>query len=119
MGELWSLDKLHQTHACLDDNNKRVRGVVGKPLINCIDVDRFLPPLLHVMMGTGNMLLESVLDAIDKVDGLEDTPASLRLKRRAYLTKKKEYNECKEMHSVCGQSLAEHFWQKPISNMQN
>jgi len=46
-------------------------------------------------MGTGNMLLESVLNAIDKVDGLEDTPASLHLKQRAYLTKKKEYNECK------------------------
>jgi len=100
MGELWSLQKLHQTHASLDEKTTRIRGVVGKPLIECVDVDRFLPPLMHIMMGTGNMLLESILDAIDKADGLEDTPASLREKRHEHWTKKKEYNECKEMFSI-------------------
>jgi len=97
-GELWSLQKLQTTYESLDDSTKRVQGVVGKPLIDCVDVDQYLPPLMHKMMGTENVLLDSILDAINKVEGLKDTPACLQNKRHDFMTKKREYNELKEMH---------------------
>jgi len=55
---------------------------------------------MYIMMGIGNMLLESILDAIIKVDGLEDTPDSLHQKWWAHLIKKKEYSMCKDMFLI-------------------
>jgi len=72
----------------LDDSTKQIHGVISKPLVDCVDVDRYLPPLMHVMMGIGNTLLDSLLDAIDKTDGMEDTPADLREKRKMFLQTK-------------------------------
>ncbi len=38
-GNLWSLDRIKETSASLDASTKCIRGVVGKPLIDCVNID--------------------------------------------------------------------------------
>jgi len=67
-GALWSLET----------NARKARGIKKNPLITCVDVDCYSLPLLHMMMGQGNKLLDSFLDYVDKFLHLENPLIELK-----------------------------------------
>jgi len=76
-GGLWSLQTMQQI--CLSETDARkARGIKKNPLITCDNVNHYLLPLLYMMMGQGNKLLDSFLDYVDKFPHLEDMPIELK-----------------------------------------
>jgi len=54
-----------------------VKGIVQEPLITCVDVNCYMLPMMHIMMGIGSTLLENFLDFLDRVPGLENIPQDI------------------------------------------
>ncbi len=103
-GALWSLQTMQQI--CLAETDARkARGIKKNPLITCVDVDRYSLPLLHMMMGQGNKLLDSFLDYVDKFPHLEDTPIELKGVRNAFYHALQNRNDAKETHEVFAQLM--------------
>lgn len=82
-GNLWTLDGISAVLSDLGDE-ERNKGVVMKPLLTVIDVDQFMIPFLHALLGVGNDVLKSTAKFINELDGLERLPAELRQLRHAY-----------------------------------
>jgi len=59
-----------------------VKGIVQEPLITCVDVNHYMLPMMHIMMGIGNTLLDNFLDFLDRVPGLENVPQDIHKARR-------------------------------------
>jgi len=82
-GDIWMMDKICQVCTTVVAGGvQHVKGIVREPLINCIDVNRYLLPMMHIMMGIGNTVLDHFLDFIDRVPGLEKVPQDIRDARR-------------------------------------
>jgi hypothetical protein len=62
--------------AALSDANKTQNGVKSSMLIDCVELERCIFPLLHVTLGLANRLLKDVIDCSDLV--VEDTPEELK-----------------------------------------
>jgi len=101
-GGLWSLQTMQQIQLSETDARK-ARGIKKSPLITCVDVDRYSLPLLHMMMGQGNKLLDSFLDYVDKFPQLEDTPIELKGIRIGFYNALQKWNDAKETHEVFSQ----------------
>jgi len=81
-GDIWTLDKIQQVCTTILTPGQHVKGIVREPLITCIDVNCYMLPMMHIMMGIGNTLLDHFLDFIDRVPGLENVPMEIREARR-------------------------------------
>jgi len=81
-GDIWTLDKIQQVCTMLVTPGQHVKGIVQEPLITCIDVNHYMLPMMHIMMGIGNTLLDHFLDFIDRVPGLENVLLEIREARR-------------------------------------
>ncbi len=103
-GGLWSLQTMQEIRSSEMDARK-ARGIKKTPLITCVDVDRYSLPLLHMMMGQGNKLLDSFLDYVDKFPQLEDTPIELKGIRNDFYHALQKRNDAKETHEVFAQLM--------------
>ena len=103
-GGLWSLQTMQEIRSSEMDARK-ARGIKKTPLITCVDVDRYSLPLLHMMMGQGNKLLDSFLDYVDKFPQLEDTPIELKGIRNDFYHALQKRNDVKETHEVFAQLM--------------
>ena len=61
-----------------------MHGVKDAPLLTCVNVDRYVLPLLHILLGVGNRILNNYFNYIDQVVGLEKTPPDVQDKRNNY-----------------------------------
>jgi len=98
-GGLWSLQTMQET-CLLEMGARKARGIKKTPLITCVDVDHYSLPLLHMMMGQGNKLLDSFLDYVDKFPHLEDTPIELKGIWNNFYHALQKQNDAKETHEV-------------------
>lgn len=71
VGELWTLDALYEIANSLDENEKSFLGVKSEPMLKRIGPDRYDLPLLHILLGLANDLLENLVDYVEKRHGLE------------------------------------------------
>ena len=51
-------------------------GVKEKPLFDLIEVDQFVPPILHQMLGIGNSIMSHFLKFVEDLD-LEEIPVEV------------------------------------------
>lgn len=68
-----------------------------------MEVDRFLPPLMHGMLGIGNKMLHGVFKYADELDGIETLPPSLINARRNYYEALAELIDAKQALEVWNQ----------------
>ncbi len=83
-GTAWTLDRLFQTNLRVTNRTKVVDGVKRRPLLTTLEVDRFLPPTMHIMLGIGNNLLDDCLKFLDALNGLENVPDNIRQARQKF-----------------------------------
>jgi len=80
----WTLDRLLQTNQLITNRNKVVEGVKRLPLLTTVEIDRFLPPTMHIMLGIGNNILDDCLKFLDALNGLDNVPDNVRLARQNF-----------------------------------
>jgi hypothetical protein len=65
------------------DEKKRVRGLKDPPLFDCVRIDRYIVPALHLQLGLGNRILKDFFLYVDV--RLEEIPDELREARTSHL----------------------------------
>jgi hypothetical protein len=65
------------------DEKKRVRGLKDPPLFDCIQIDRYIVPALHLQLGLGNRILKDFFSYVN--DPLEELPDELQDARTQHL----------------------------------
>jgi len=75
-GMIWDLEEMKRVFNSLNDTNKTQNGVKRSMLIDCIELERYVFPVLHVTLGLANRLLKDMIDYADLV--VEDTPEVLK-----------------------------------------
>ena len=67
----------------LNATTKRTEnGVKGYPLLDCVELERYIFPVLHVTLGLANRLLKDTIDYADLV--VEKTPQAVKTARLIY-----------------------------------
>jgi hypothetical protein len=102
LGELWDLDKISDVadHVNATAELTREKGVTTMALIWTIEVDRYVCPPLHMLLGAGNTILSDYIGWVDKRDGLERLPQSLLAARANYTEAVTEVQDFKEEQTV-------------------
>jgi hypothetical protein len=75
-GTKWTLQELKRVADSLDFG-KTENGVKSYPLLDCIELERYIFPVLHVRLGLANRLLKHTVDYADLV--VEKTPQVLKM----------------------------------------
>jgi hypothetical protein len=77
-GMKWNLEELKQVAASLNAGNKTSEnGVKSYPQVDCIELERYIFPVLNVTLGLANRLRKGVIDYADLV--AERTPQVLKM----------------------------------------
>jgi hypothetical protein len=66
-GMRWGSEEIKLACASLSDTNKTQNGVKSSTLIDCIELERHIFPVLHVKLGLANRLLKDMIDCSDLV----------------------------------------------------
>jgi hypothetical protein len=71
VGEPWTIDKIHEVRLNVAENNlvqtaENIRGCTAAPLFDAVPVENFIVPVLHILIGIGNALIDSFLDWIEE-----------------------------------------------------
>jgi hypothetical protein len=66
-GELWTLDKIcdiyHKVkNGMLESTLQNIKGCTEMPLIEAVPEEHFFLSVLHILIGTGNILVEFLLE---------------------------------------------------------
>jgi hypothetical protein len=65
------------------DEKKRVGGLKDPPLFDCVRIDRYIAPALHLQLGLGNRILKDFFLYVDV--RLEELPDKLQEARTSHL----------------------------------
>jgi hypothetical protein len=113
-GIKWTLQELERVAAFLNAARTSENGVKGHPLLDCMELERHIFPVLHVTLGLVNWLLKDTIDCADLV--VERTPEVLkdagrtRQKREASLKQANNMWQIGELTMV--RLLLTHFWHR-------
>jgi len=95
LGKKWTLDSLLAAYQVSQEIGKRTQGMNQLPLITCVCVDRFTPPLMHIMLGIANGLFDNTVANLKRVPGLEDLPLTVEQSRLDYFAKMADHDDAK------------------------
>ena len=94
-GIQWNLAEIKRIASTLGGTKTSEESIKSYPLLDCIEICRYIFPVLHVTLGVVNRLLKWILDYADLV--VEKTPTALTKARakqmeteHVHLEKKKE-----------------------------
>jgi len=73
-----------------------MQGVNQLPLITCVCVDHYTPPLMHIMLGIANGLFDNTVANLKRVPGLEDLPLTVEQSRLDYFAKMADHDDAKK-----------------------
>jgi hypothetical protein len=70
-GEPWSIEGIQRVRFSVAENNllempENIKGCTAIPLFDAVPIENFIVPVLHLLIGVGNALLESFLDGIEE-----------------------------------------------------
>jgi hypothetical protein len=70
-GELWTLEMIENVRQNVELNNmpetpQNLKGVTNRPLIEAIPVSNYILPILHIIIGMGNSLVDAFLEWIEE-----------------------------------------------------
>jgi hypothetical protein len=87
-------EEMRRVLASLTDTNKTQNGVKSSMLIDCIELERYVFPVLHVTLGIANRLLKDMIDYADLV--VEDTPEVLKVARHKQIEAEHDHATIKQ-----------------------
>jgi hypothetical protein len=94
-GVKWNLEELKRVAAGLNASNKTSEnGVKSYPQLDCIELERYIFPVLHVTLGLANRLLKDTIDYADLV--AERTPQVLKDTRQQQIEAEHNHDRCKQ-----------------------
>jgi hypothetical protein len=93
-GVKWTLQELKRVAASLYESNKTENGVKSYPQLDCVELERYIFPVLHVTLGIANRLLKHTVDYADLV--VERTPPVLKEARHTQLEAEHKHDEAKQ-----------------------
>jgi hypothetical protein len=69
-GELWSIEKIYQIHQNVTENgipatSENIKGCTDKLLFNSVPICNFAIPILHIIIGIGNSLVDCIFEWIE------------------------------------------------------
>jgi hypothetical protein len=100
-GELWTIEKDYEIHHNVTENGmpaipENIEGCTDKPLFNAIPICNFVIPILHVIIGIGNSLVDCIFEWIEEhIEKL--TPDQIQA-RNSFLFAKVQYDHFKEKY---------------------
>jgi len=70
-GELWSIEKIYQIHQNVTENgipatSENIKGCTDKLLFNSVPICNFAIPILHIIIGIGNSLVDCIFEWIEE-----------------------------------------------------
>jgi hypothetical protein len=71
-GPKWTLEELKRVAGTINPLKKSENGVKSYPQLDCVELERYIFPVLHVTLGLANRLLKHTVDYADLVE--ERTP---------------------------------------------
>jgi hypothetical protein len=92
-GVKWTPQELKRVADSLNDG-KTETGVKSYPQLDCVELERFIFPVLHVTLGLANRLLKHAIDYADKV--VERTPPPGKGARRKQMEAEQKHEESKQ-----------------------
>jgi hypothetical protein len=83
-GELWTIDKIIQLHEKVDlkelsEEPEYLRGCTKVPLFDSVPIENYIVPVLHILIGVGNSLVNAVFEFVD--ERIERLPEQLVVAR--------------------------------------
>lgn len=93
-GIKWTLQELIRVAASLNATKASENGVKSHPLLDCIELERYIFPVLHVTLGLANRLLKDTIDYADLV--VERTPEVLKEARENQIEAGHKLETCKQ-----------------------
>jgi hypothetical protein len=93
-GIKWTLRELTRVAASLNDERTTENGVKSYPQLDCIELERFIFPVLHVTLGLANRLLKDTVDYADLV--VEKTPQVLKDARHKQIEAAHQHEQIKQ-----------------------
>ena len=87
VGVSWTLEKMKQVRDDIGDGElrntaKTKKGCVNEPLIDCVEPISYIPPILHIMLGLGNKVLDDFFKWVDAM--VENIPVTERNLRNVF-----------------------------------
>jgi hypothetical protein len=98
-GELWTIEKIYEIHHNVTENGmpaipENGKGCTDKPLFNAIPICNFVIPILHIIIGIGNSLVDCIFEWIEeRIEKL--TPDQIQA-WNSFLFAKVQYDRLKE-----------------------
>jgi hypothetical protein len=94
-GTKWTLQELKRVAASLNERTRTAEnGVKSYPQLDCIELERFIFPVLHVTLGLANRLLKDTVDYADLV--VEKTPQVLKDARHKQIEAAHKHEQIKQ-----------------------
>jgi hypothetical protein len=83
-GELWTIDKIIQLREKVDlkelsEEPEYLRGCTKVPLFDSVPIENYIVPVLHILIGVGNSLVNAVFEFVD--ERIERLPEQLVVAR--------------------------------------
>jgi hypothetical protein len=78
-GPKWTLEELKRVAGTINPSKRSENGVKSYPQLDCVELERYIFPVLHVTLGLANRLLKHTVDYADLV--VERTPPVLQTAR--------------------------------------
>jgi hypothetical protein len=75
-GIKWTLQELKRVTSSLNDTKNTENGVKCIPQLDCVKLERYIFPVLHVTLGLANWLLKDTVDYANLI--VEKTPQVLK-----------------------------------------
>ena len=79
LGPQWTLNELKRVAGTITPEKRSENGVKSYPQLDCVELERYIFPVLHVTLGLANRLLKDTVDYADLV--VEKTPQVLKTAR--------------------------------------
>jgi hypothetical protein len=90
-GELWTIEKIYGVRENVTENGMlptpdNLKGCTDKPLFNAVPICNFVIPVLHIIIGIGNTLVDCIFEWIEeRIEKL--TPAEIEVRNSFFICK--------------------------------
>jgi hypothetical protein len=70
-GEEWTIENLYRIRESIENNMlfptpDNLKGCTQKPLIDAVPISNYIVPVLHLLIGIGNVLVDSIFEWVEE-----------------------------------------------------
>jgi hypothetical protein len=94
VGDSWTIKKIEDIAVSNTESSTTVPvvGIKAAPLLDCIGIDRYMCPVLHLLLCLANDVPNNLFTYVNERNGLEDVPQPVKDARTAVFQTCEEYS---------------------------